>query len=85
MRRPEQALEFLAKADRLAREIYEPTSAELIPARAALGLAWLEMRNRTEALRLLAETESIHKSNQRLGKQLEAEFQELRKALRRSG
>jgi hypothetical protein len=41
------------------------------------------MRNRSEALRLLAGAESIHKPNQRLGKQFEEEFQELRKALRR--
>ena len=47
MHQPKQALESLTRADELASEIYDSTSAELIPAKAALGIAYLEAGDRT--------------------------------------
>ena len=63
MHHPEQALEPLMRAERLAGEVYDSASAELIPAKAALGVAYLEMGNRSESMKLLAQAESIHKSH----------------------
>ncbi len=85
MRHPEQALEPLMRADRLAGEIYDSASAELIPAKAALGVAYLEMGNRSESMKLLAQAESIHKSHLRLGERLNGRLRELRQALRGRG
>jgi eukaryotic-like serine/threonine-protein kinase len=81
MHHPERALESLMRADRLAGEIYDSTSAELIPAKAALGFAYLEMGNRSESMKLLAQAESIHKFHPHLGERLDGRLRQLRQAL----
>jgi len=81
MHQPKQALESLMRADQLASEIYDSTSAELIPVKATLGVAYLEMGNRPESVKLLAQAESIRKAHLRLGKRLDSRLRELRQLL----
>ena len=71
MHRPDQALEPLMRAERLAGEVYDSASAELVPAKAALGVAYRKMGNRSESMKLLAQAESIHKSHLDLGERLD--------------
>lgn len=85
MHHPEQALEALTRADRLVGEIYDSASVELIPAKAALGVAYPETGNRSESMKLLAQAESIHKFHLRLGERLDGRLRELRQALHGRG
>jgi serine/threonine protein kinase len=84
MHRPDQALEPLKRAVQLGNEMYDSSSAELIPARATLGVAYLELGNRDESIKLLDQAESIHKSHPHLGERFEARVRELRQRLRGS-
>lgn len=73
-----QALEPLRRAVELDKEMYDSDSAELIPARAALGLAYHETTNRREAAQLLAQIEVIHEIHPHLGARFEEPFKNLR-------
>jgi serine/threonine protein kinase len=78
LRRSQPALDFLTRADRLARDIYDTTSAELIPARATLGLAFWQAGNHQEAMKLLLQADSLRNSHPRLGERFSGPLRELR-------
>jgi serine/threonine-protein kinase len=62
-----QALASLQHAVQLDEEIYDSGSAELLPAKVALAAAHLQMGNRAESAKLLAQAESIRKLHPHLG------------------
>lgn len=77
-----QALEPLQRAVKLDAEMYDDTSAELIPARAALAAAYFEAGNRAESIKLLAELESVYKIHPHLGDRFEGPLRAVRQSLR---
>jgi eukaryotic-like serine/threonine-protein kinase len=85
MHRSQEALFFLTRADQLTREVYDATSAELIPARATLGLAYWESGNQGEAMKLLGQADSIRNSHPRLGERFSGPLRKLRQMPRRTG
>jgi tetratricopeptide (TPR) repeat protein len=84
MHHPEQALDPLKRAVQLGSEMYDPFSAELIPARATLGVSYLVIGDRGESMKLLEQAESIHKSHPHLGERFDARLRDLRQGLRKS-
>jgi hypothetical protein len=77
-----KAMPRLERARQLEEEMYNAPSAELIPARTALALAYFQMGNRTESAKLLALAESIRKSHPHLAERFEAPLRELRSQMR---
>ncbi len=80
--RASQALPVLRHAMQLDAEMYDPSSAELIPARVACAAAYLQTGNRAESAKLLALAESVHKVHPHLGERFETPLRELKKNLR---
>jgi len=80
--RASDAIAPLQHAMQLDSEMYDASSAELIPARVALADAYLETSQTAESVKLLAQVEAVHKLHPRLGERFEAPLRALRASLR---
>jgi serine/threonine protein kinase len=79
--RGSKAVPRLQRAVQLDEEMYDFPSAELIPSRVALALAYLQAGNHTQSAKLLTLVESIHRMHPHLGERFEEPLRELRSKL----
>jgi hypothetical protein len=77
----EKALPPLQRAVNLTSEMYDTKSVRLLPAKAALGIAHLQLGNRQMAQKYLAEADSLRSLHRNLGLPFEHPLQDLRQAV----
>jgi hypothetical protein len=77
---PSEALPRLKRAVQLGSDMYEASSAERLPALAALATAYLQLGDRPAASQLLANAESIRKLHRHLGERYDGALRLLRQS-----
>lgn len=79
---PQQALPLLTRAVQIETVTYFPSSPDLMAGQVALGECFLDLGNKEQAAKLLAQAESIRALHKKLGQQYERSLQQLRGRLR---